>query len=71
LTKTMYPNLEESSWYYIAPGISSLECLVQMLPVFLKKGIMTAMPVLGSKSSVGYKLFTLRLKWEAFSIALE
>jgi hypothetical protein len=67
----MYRNFEESSWYYIAPGVSSLECLIQTLPTFLKKGIMTAMPVLGSKSSMAYKLFTLRLKREAFSIALE
>jgi hypothetical protein len=67
----MYCNLEESSRYYITPGVSSLECLIQMLLIFLKKGIMTAMPVLGSKSSVAYKLFTLRLKREAFSITLE
>ncbi len=48
-----------------------MECLIQTLPIFLKKGIMTAMPMLGSKSSVAYKLFTSRLKREAFSIALE
>jgi hypothetical protein len=42
-----------------------------MLPVFLKKGIMTAMHALRSKSSMVYKLFTSRLKKEVFSIASE
>jgi hypothetical protein len=71
LTDTINRILEESSWYYVAPGVSSLERLIQTLPIFLKKGIVTAMPALGSKSSVAHKLFTSRLKKETFSVASE
>jgi hypothetical protein len=71
LAETINRTLEESSWYYIAPGISSLECLFQTLPNHLKKGIVNAMPALGSKSSVTRKLFTSRLKKETYSVALE
>jgi hypothetical protein len=71
LAETINRTLEESSWYYIAPGISSLECLMQAQPNHLKKGIVNVTPALGSKSSVMRKLFTSRLKKETYSVASE
>ena len=49
LAETINRTLEESSWYYVAPGTSSLECMFQTLPNHLKKGIVTAMPALACK----------------------
>ena len=71
LAETINRTFKESSWYYITPGILSLESLFQALPNHLKKGIVNAMPALWSKSSVTRKLFTSRLKKETYSVASE
>lgn len=71
LAETMNHLLAKSSWYYVAPGISSLDCFLQTLPYHLKRGIVTAMPALESKSSMARMLFTSRFKKEIFSVASE
>jgi hypothetical protein len=48
-----------------------LECFFRTLPNHLKKGILTAMPALASKSSIAWMLFTSRLKNEMFCVASE
>ncbi len=37
LAETMNCTLEELRWYYVAPGITSSECLFQMLPHHLRR----------------------------------
>jgi len=62
--------LTKSSWYYVAPCISSLDDFLQTLPKHLK-GIVNKMPELARKPSMARMLFTARLKKEVFSIATE
>ena len=62
--------LAKSSWYYVAPCISSLDDFLQTLPKHLK-GIVNKMPELARKPSMARMLFTARLKKEVFSIAME
>jgi hypothetical protein len=62
--------LAKSSWYYVAPCISSLENFLHTLPKHLK-GIVNKMPELARKPSMARMLFTARLKKEIFSIATE